>query len=104
MLALQFVQTFLLVVRAPRVGALGQCLEVRGMPLTEGGAFYRTIAPSPDGRFFAATLTWDAGWRPLDALLGAPQEQVRLLDASGREVAGLEASRRHANHSPDWGP
>ena len=72
-------------------------------PLTEGGAFYRTIAPSPDGRFFAATLTWDAGFRPLDVLLGAPQEQVRLLDASGREVARLEASRRHANHSPDWG-
>jgi Tol biopolymer transport system component len=72
-------------------------------PLVEGGAFYRTIAPSPDGRFFAATLTWDAGFRPLDALLGAPPEQVRLLDASGREVASLEASRRHANHSPDWG-
>jgi Tol biopolymer transport system component len=72
-------------------------------PLTEGGAFYRTIAPSPDGRFFAATLTWDAGFRPLDALLGAPPEQVRLLDASGRDVACLEASRRHANHSPDWG-
>ena len=72
-------------------------------PLTEGGAFYRTIAPSPDGRFFAATLTWDAGFRPLDVLLGAPREQVRLLDASGREVARLEASRRHANHSPDWG-
>ena len=72
-------------------------------PLAEGGAFYRTIAPSPDGRFLAATLTWDAGFRPLDALLGAPPEQVRLLDASGREVARLEASRRHANHSPDWG-
>jgi Tol biopolymer transport system component len=72
-------------------------------PLAEGGAFYRTIAPSPDGRFLAATLTWDAGFRPLDALFGAQQEQVRLLDASGRDVAGLEVSRRHANHSPDWG-
>jgi hypothetical protein len=72
-------------------------------PLAEGGAYYRTIAPSPDGRFLAATLTWDAGFRPLDALLGAQKEQVLLLDASGREVARLEASRRHANHSPDWG-
>jgi Tol biopolymer transport system component len=71
--------------------------------LAEGGAFYRTIAPSPDGRFLVATLTWDAGFRPLDALFGAPPEQVRLLDASGRDLAGLEASRRHANHSPDWG-
>jgi Tol biopolymer transport system component len=72
-------------------------------PLAEGGAFHRTIAPSPDGRFFAATLTWDAGFRPLDALLGAQKEEVVLLDASGRAVARLEASRRHANYSPDWG-
>jgi Tol biopolymer transport system component len=71
--------------------------------LAEGGAFYRTIAPSPDGRFLAATLTWDAGLRPLDALLGAQREQVRLLDAAGRETGRLEASRRHANHSADWG-
>ena len=26
-----------------------------------------------------------------------------LLDASGAPVAPLEASRRHANHSPAWG-
>jgi Tol biopolymer transport system component len=71
--------------------------------LAEGGAFYRTIAPSPDGRFLAATLTWDAGIRPLDALLGSQREEVRLLDAGGREIGRLEASRRHANHSPDWG-
>jgi Tol biopolymer transport system component len=72
-------------------------------PLVEGGAFYRTLAPSPDGRFLAATLTWDAGLRPLAALLGTQKEEVRLLDAAGREVARLEGSRRHANHSPDWG-
>ena len=72
-------------------------------PLAEGGAFYRTISPSPDGRFLAATLTWDAGFRPLDALLGAQPEQVRLLDASGHDLGALEASRRRANHSPDWG-
>jgi Tol biopolymer transport system component len=72
-------------------------------PLAEGGAYYRTLAPSPDGRFLAATLTWDAGFRPLEALLGAEREEVVLLDASGRLLARLEASRRHANHSPDWG-
>lgn len=71
--------------------------------LAEGGAFYRTIAPSPDGRFLAATLTWDAGFHPLDALLGGQKEEVALLDASGRAVARLEASRRHASYSPDWG-
>ena len=72
-------------------------------PLAEGGAFYRTITPTPDGRFLAATLTWDAGFHPLDALLGARKEEVVLLDASGARVARLEASRGHANHSPDWG-
>jgi Tol biopolymer transport system component len=72
-------------------------------PLVEGGAFYRTVAPSPDGRFLAATLSWDAGFRPLDALLGASREEVRLLDTSGRDLARIEGSRRHANHSPDWG-
>jgi len=71
--------------------------------LAEGGAFYRTLAPSPDGRFLAATLSWDAGFGPLDALFGTQKEEVRLLDASGRELARLEGSRRHANHSPDWG-
>ena len=72
-------------------------------PIAEGGAFYRTIAPTPDGRFLAATLTWDAGFHPLDALLGGQKEEVVLLDASGAPLARLEASRRHANHSPDWG-
>ena len=72
-------------------------------PLAEGGAWYRTLAPSPDGRFLAATLTWDAGFRPLDALVGGQKEEVRLLDASGRDLLLLEGSRRHANHSPDWG-
>jgi Tol biopolymer transport system component len=72
-------------------------------PIAEGGAFYRTIAPTPDGRFLAATLTWDAGFRPLDALLGGDKERVVLLDASGAAVALLESSRRHANHSPAWG-
>jgi dipeptidyl aminopeptidase/acylaminoacyl peptidase len=72
-------------------------------PIAEGGAFYRTIAPTPDGRFLAATLSWDAGFHPLDALLGGEKEQVVLLDASGAPVAPLEASRRHANHSPAWG-
>jgi Tol biopolymer transport system component len=73
------------------------------VPIAEGGAFYRTIAPTPDGRFLAATLTWDAGFHPLDALLGGEKERVVLLDAAGAPVAPLEASPRHANHSPAWG-
>jgi Tol biopolymer transport system component len=70
--------------------------------LTEGGVFYRTLAPSPDGRFLVVTRSWDAGLHPLTALLGQVEE-VHLLDASGRERGALEASHRHANHSPDWG-
>jgi Tol biopolymer transport system component len=72
-------------------------------PLAEGGSYYRTLAPSPDGGFLVATLTWDAGFRPLDALLGAQKEAVVLLDAAGRPIGRLEASRGHAKHSPDWG-
>jgi Tol biopolymer transport system component len=71
--------------------------------LTEGGVFYRTIAPSPDGRFLAVTRSWDAGLDPLAVLFGGQREEVHLLDADGRELARLEAGRRQANHSPDWG-
>jgi len=71
--------------------------------LTEGDTYYRTIAPSPDGRFLAATFSWDLRLRPLATLFGGRREEVRLLDAGGREVAVLESSWRHAYHSPDWG-
>jgi len=71
--------------------------------LTQGGVFYRTVAPSPDGRFLAVTRSWDAGLRPLAVFLGGQKEEVHLLDASGHEQARLEAGRRQANHSPDWG-
>ena len=71
--------------------------------LAEGGVFYRTVVPSPDGRFLAATRSWDGALSPLAVFLGGPKEEVRVLEASGRELGRLAASRRHANHSPDWG-
>ena len=71
--------------------------------LTQGGVFYRTLAPSPDGRFLVVTRSWDSGLDPLAILFGGQREELRLLDAAGQELAQLEASRRHANHSPDWG-
>ena len=71
--------------------------------LAEGGVFYRTVVPSPDGRFLAATRSWDGTLQPLAVFLGGPKEEVRVLEASGRELFRLAASRRHANHSPDWG-
>jgi Tol biopolymer transport system component len=71
--------------------------------LAEGGVFYRTVVPSPDGRFLAATRSWDGALQPLAVFLGGPKEEVRVLEASGRELGRLAGSRRHANHSPDWG-
>ena len=70
--------------------------------LVAGAAFYRTVAPSPDGRFLAVTRSADAALPPLAVLLGQ-KEEIHLLDDAGRERGRLEVSRRHANHSPDWG-
>jgi Tol biopolymer transport system component len=72
--------------------------------LAEGPVFYRTIAPSRDGRFLAATRTYDVAFHPMEALLSRQAEEVRLLDADGRELATIEGSWWHASHSPDWGP
>lgn len=66
--------------------------------LEEGGRFYRTLAPSPDGRFLVATLAFDMGFHPLAALLGAPREELQLLDPRGRELAVIEPGA----HSADW--
>lgn len=66
--------------------------------LVEGGRFYRTLAPSPDGRFLLATLGFDMGFHPLSALVGGPRDELQLLDANGRQLALLERSVRSA----DW--
>ena len=71
--------------------------------LWQGPIYYRTITPSPDGRFFAATFTYDLGFHPSDALKLRKTEEVRLLDAQGRPLAILARSGRYPNHSPDWG-
>jgi Tol biopolymer transport system component len=71
--------------------------------LSQGSVFYRSVAPSPDGRYLAATFTFDLGFHPLDALVGRTEE-LRLLDARGRELGVLARSWRRANHSAAWGP
>jgi Tol biopolymer transport system component len=71
--------------------------------LEQGDTYFRTLAPSPDGRFLAATFSWDLSLRPLATFFAGRREQVRLLSASGRELATLEGSWWHAYHSPDWG-
>jgi Tol biopolymer transport system component len=70
--------------------------------LREGYVYYRTLAPSPDGRFFAVTFTYDLGFHPADALKLRQTEEVRLLDAQGQPLATLARSWRYANMSPDW--
>ena len=70
--------------------------------LREGYVFYRTLTPSPDGRFLAATFTYDLGFHPADALKLRQTEEVRLLDAQGVPLATLARSWRYANMSPDW--
>jgi len=70
--------------------------------LSQGTVFYRSLAPSPDGRYLAATFTFDLAFRPQDAFKPRKTEEVHLLDARGRLVAVLEGSARYGNHSPEW--
>lgn len=74
-------------------------------PVFEGTTFYRGLAPSPDGRFFAATYAYDLRFDPLEALLRARHaEELRLLDASGAEIAPLLRSWQIAYRSAQWAP
>lgn len=71
--------------------------------LSTGTAWYRTLTPSPDGRFFMATFTYDLGFHPLEALKLRQTEELHLLDQRGRPLLVFLRSRRHAYHSPVWG-
>jgi Tol biopolymer transport system component len=72
--------------------------------LVQGTTYYRTLAPSPDGRFLAATFTFDLGFHPAAMLRLRHPEEVRILDAHGGPLATLVSTWRHAHHSPTWGP
>ena len=71
--------------------------------LSEGTAYYRSVTASPDGRYLAATLTYDLAFRPQDAFRPKKTEEIHLLDGRGRFVAVLERSSRYSSHSPEWG-
>jgi Tol biopolymer transport system component len=71
--------------------------------LSTGTARYRTLAPSPDGRFLMATFTYDLGFDPIEALKLRQTEELHLLDQRGRPLLVFLRSRRHAYHSPAWG-
>jgi Tol biopolymer transport system component len=70
--------------------------------LWQGAIYYRHLAPSPDGRYLAATFSYDLGFHPADAFRTRQTEEVRLLDARGNPLSRLEYSWRYDNHSPDW--
>jgi Tol biopolymer transport system component len=66
--------------------------------LAQGGDFYRSLAPSPDGKYLAVTLGFQA-----NALKLRQSEEVDLLDDHGRPLGTLAESFRSATHSPSWG-
>jgi hypothetical protein len=70
--------------------------------LQRGTTFYRNVAPSPDGRFFAATFTYDLGFHFWQALLHSHPERLQLLDAKGTPVSEIAASWRYGNADADW--
>ena len=52
--------------------------------LSQGSAFYRTVAPSPDGRYLAATFSTSR-----TGCASSQREEVRLLDARGQPLGTL---------------
>ncbi|HET8644494.1 MAG TPA: hypothetical protein VFO85_03330, partial [Vicinamibacteria bacterium] len=66
--------------------------------LAQGTDYYRTIAPSPDGRYLAVALAFRT-----DALRLRQNESVVLIDAQGRRRGDLARSWRSATGSPFWG-
>lgn len=70
--------------------------------LGQGTTYYRSVTPSPDGKYFAATFTYDLRFHPVQALRPRHVEEVHLLDAKGAFVAPLVRAFRDSNHSPQW--
>jgi hypothetical protein len=71
--------------------------------LQKGSSFYRRAAPSPDGRFLAATFAFDLSFHPWEALKAHQYEHLRLIDLQRHQTVEIAASWRYANHDADWG-
>ena len=71
--------------------------------LSQGTALYRSLAPSPDGRYLVASFSYDLEFHPAEALKLRKTQEVRLLDARGHSLGAVERSWSISNHSPDWG-
>lgn len=66
--------------------------------VTQGGVFYRDAAASPDGRYLAVTVDFEA-----DVMKLRQRAEIRLLDGRGQAVGFLVRSWRSNSHSPAWG-
>jgi len=71
--------------------------------LSQGTTLYRSVCPSPDGRYLAASFSYELEFRPSEALKLRKTQEVRLLDAKGGLLGPIERSWSVSNHSPDWG-
>lgn len=71
--------------------------------LSQGTVEYRSLAPSPDGRFLATTYSLDLSFRFREILKPRPTREIHLLDGAGRSLGALARAWRFSNHSPDWG-
>jgi len=71
--------------------------------LTQGSVHYRSVAPSPDGRFLLATFSFDLRFHPAD-ILRRQREELHLLDARGAPIGVVDRSWSAASHSADWRP
>lgn len=71
--------------------------------LVEGGTYYRSVAPSPDGRHLVATFTFDLGFHPTEMLTRRKNQELRLLDAKGRPLRAWSEAWRNSSHSAVWG-
>lgn len=72
--------------------------------LSVGSAAYRSLAPSPDGRFLLATFEFDLRFHWRDVLKLRATRELRLLDARGAALGVVARSPRHSYHSGQWGP
>jgi len=75
--------------------------QLRGT-IGEGTIYYESAAPSPDGRFLAATFGYDLSFTLRDALRPRGSREIRALDLDGRALGALVTSWRHAHHSACW--
>ena len=71
--------------------------------LSQGSTFYRSLAPSPDGRYLAATYAFDLGFHPSEVVTRRKNQELRLLSARATPVVSLSEGWRYSNHSPAWG-